>query len=233
MRRIRVFLWILFFPAVVCRAEDLRDFLPMQAKIFDVGSNIGDKTLYYLSLGAERVVCIEPHPQVVTVLKNRYVKDSRVVVEALGLSDKEGVVSFFPAKSSVISTMSNDWKLGRFKREQWESEIQVPVTTLDSMIEKYGIPDFCKIDVEGYELNVLMGLTHRIPHLSFEFAYEFLDKKTKPCLDRLVELGFEKFNVAFGEDGRFVFEEWMDAESLFSYLKNLQDKLSWGDIYAR
>jgi hypothetical protein len=101
------------------------------------------------------------------------------------------------------------------------------------MIEKYGMPDFCKIDVEGYEWNVLMGLNSRIPCLSFEFAHEFLELKTKACLDRLVQLGFESFNVVFGEGHDFVFQEWIEAETLFSFLQNLQDKLSWGDIYAR
>jgi hypothetical protein len=35
--------------------------------------------------------------------------------------------------------------------------------TLDRLIGQYGVPDFIKIDVEGYEKRVFMGLTQRVP----------------------------------------------------------------------
>ena len=223
---------LLFLPLHLSAAS-LSNFVPANAIIFDVGANIGDKAAYFLSMNASQVVCFEPHPQVVLSLKKRYQNEIRVVIEAIGLSDKPGIASFFPAASSTISSMSNDWKKGRFKNETWYSEIQVPVSTLDIMIQTYGVPDYCKIDVEGYELNVLRGLTQHIPLLSFEFAHEFLDKKTKPCLDYLVALGFTDFNVAFGEDPELVFNQWVDATFLFDYLRRNNDSLSWGDIYAR
>ncbi len=232
MQKLAAFI-VLFFSPLGLIANNIKDFLPPHAVIFDVGANIGDKTFYYLSLGASTVLCIEPHPEVVLSLQNRYKGDPRIIIEPLGLSHEPGTLPFFPAKSNTISTMASDWKMGRFKNECWEPEIQVLVTTLDLMIEKYGTPDFCKIDVEGYEWNVLMGLTKHIPYLSFEFAYEFLSAKTKPCIDRLTSIGFTHFNVAFGENPEFIFATWVDAETLFSFLQNLQDTLSWGDIYAR
>ena len=227
----RFFLFIFTFPFLIYGGE-LKEFLPSDAKVFDVGANIGNKTAYYLSLGAHQVICIEPHPQVLITLQDRYQYDSRVIIVPRGLSDQPGIVSFFPARSSTISTMAADWMTGRFKNEIWESQIEVPVVTLDAIIAEYGVPDFCKIDVEGYELNVLMGLTHRIPFLSFEFTYEFLEQKTKPSLDRLTQLEFTHFNVSFGESDHFAFEDWIDSDTLFSFLKNSKDNLSWGDIYA-
>ena len=43
------------------------------------------------------------------------------------------------------------------------------LTTLDALIELHGKPDFIKIDVEGFEVDVLGGLSSAIPLLSFEF----------------------------------------------------------------
>ena len=221
-----------FFIPLLLNGAEVKDILLLNALVFDVGAHVGDKTAYYLSNQVEKIICIEPHPEVLIDLRNRYQNESRVVIEPMGLSDTEGVGLFFPGFGPSISTMSSDWKLGRFKNDKWGPGIWIPVTTLDNMIKKYGVPDFCKIDVEGFEWNVLMGLTYRIPYISFEFVKEFLDKKTKPCLDRLIELGFERFNVMFAYDVEFFFEQWIDSEVLFSFLKNLEDDVSWGDIYA-
>ena len=48
------------------------------------------------------------------------------------------------------------------------SSIRVPVTTLDQLILRYGRPYYCKVDVEGYEVEVFRGLTQPIPMISFE-----------------------------------------------------------------
>lgn len=104
---------------------------------------------------------------------------------------------------SYLSTADEDWKKGRcFKDYTWGCAIDVPATTLNELIETHGMPDFCKIDVEGYELNVLKGMTKPIPYLSFEFAYEFLDQKTKPCLDYLNSFGLQLFQCGYARNRR-------------------------------
>ncbi|MEZ4584405.1 MAG: FkbM family methyltransferase [Caldilineaceae bacterium] len=41
----------------------------------------------------------------------------------------------------------------------WDTAIPVTVTTLDRLIAQYGVPAFCKIDVEGYELALVRAVT--------------------------------------------------------------------------
>ena len=85
----------------------------------------------------------------------------------------------------------------------------VPVTTLDSLIALYGEPDFCKIDVEGFEKEVFKGLSRPLARLSFEFHAEFLGE-TFACLELLRELGLYRFN--FTQENRPVFESTQIAE---------------------
>ena len=55
---------------------------------------------------------------------------------------------------------------------EWADHAVVPVTTLDALIDRYGLPAFCKIDVEGFEEAVVRGLSRPIPSVSFEFTPE-------------------------------------------------------------
>jgi FkbM family methyltransferase len=43
------------------------------------------------------------------------------------------------------------------------------MTTMDTLISLYGKPDYCKIDVEGFEINVLKGLNIPLNLVSFEY----------------------------------------------------------------
>ena len=107
----------------------------------------------------------------------------------------------------------------------------VPVTTLDALIARYGTPSFIKIDVEGYEYQVLRGLTRPVPLLSFEFAPEALDSTVK-CLEHLQRLGRIQLNYSLEESMQFASEEWMNVPRMTALLASL-DKRLFGDVYVR
>jgi len=124
-------------------------------------------------------------------------------------------------------------KHGRFVKYEWDKTEIVPVITLDSLIESYGVPEFIKIDVEGFEQQVIKGMTRPPRALSLEFAHEVLDA-TFACLGLLAELGQIELNYALGREQKLALPEWVDMEILERELRGLKKELStWGDVYVR
>ena len=178
------------------------------------------------------MVCFDCQPNCIAALQQKYGHARNVAVMPVGLADKPGHIRFsICSEGEGLSTFSTEWKTGRFADKNWDKTIVTPVTTLDLMIAQFGRPAYCKIDVEGFEYNVLQGLTQPVPCLSFEFAKEFI-AQTRRCVEYLVTLGFDGFNVMIGDTGRLLFGKAAPAEQLLNSLEQSPDKRLWGDIYA-
>jgi FkbM family methyltransferase len=100
----------------------------------------------------------------------------------------------------------------------WAEPIKVQSTTIDAMIERYGMPDLIKIDVEGYEYNVLSGLTQKANDICFEWHEEEKDNLYK-ILEHLQSLGYEQFGVIGWFDEGDVFEKATFSDKGDPYLE--------------
>lgn len=198
---------------------------------FDVGANVGNRTELFLRLGAG-VVCIEPQPACITALEQRYGNDPRVTVVTAGVGPEPGRAHLELADSTTLATLAPHWKEGRFCNQKWKGSTEIEVTTLDTLIETFGRPAFCKIDVEGFEFPALQGLSQPVPLISFEFTDEFLGEAMK-CIDHLAHLGMTRFNYSVGEEGRFAHASWTGAETIKEHLTRHSVEGLWGDVYAR
>jgi FkbM family methyltransferase len=200
--------------------------------VFDIGANVGNKAAELLERGA-RVVCVEPQPHCVQQIRARFGGHSDVSVVDKGVASHPGTLQLSICREKdYISTFAKVWKTGRFSEEKWEETVDVEVTTLDELIQAHGKPRFCKIDVEGFELEALNGLSERIAFLSFEYSAEF-QETARACLIRLNQLGYRYFNFSFGESQQFSHDDWLSSRELLDYLARQPDLLFWGDIYAR
>lgn len=200
--------------------------------IFDVGANIGQKADLYLASGA-KVVCFEPQPHCVEILQQKYQNNQNLTIVNKGLADQTGKMQLSVCShANYLSTFSDKWKTGRFADQNWSETVTVEVTTLDKMIQQWGVPQFCKIDVEGFEYQVLKGLSRPVPYISFEFTQEFIED-AKKCINYLQTLGYRLFNFARGEEANFAIPEWVSAEGLFHAIESTNEPLLWGDIYAK
>lgn len=205
--------------------------------VFDVGANHGNKTQMFVERGAI-VVAFEPQPQCVASLRQRFDGNPQVVIEPVGLSFQTGHAIMRLGEADTLSTISTAFiqatQLARFQGHRWHRNLTIPLDTLDRMIDKYGQPDFVKIDVEGYESAVLAGLSHPVSTVSIEFTPELKDK-TRLCLERLLRITpTYLFNYSEGETGRFHFPRFVPIDDMWEFLHAKNDfVISFGDVYAQ
>jgi hypothetical protein len=161
------------------------------------------------------------------------------MIEKLGLSSSEGMLELHIADETTISSFSREFiqKTGaaRFKRNKWEETISVPVTTFDRLIEKYGVPDFTKIDVEGFEPDVLKGLTSNVPALSFEYCVPEMAENLYHCIHLVNKLDpGALFNYSVGESFRMNNAGWVSYPEFIAQVKeNKFHQTLFGDIYTK
>lgn len=202
---------------------------------FDVGAHVGNRLSIWAGLGA-RVVAVEPQPLCMAFLQRAYGHRAGVtlVAEAVGAQPGVQTLHISPANPTV-STLSPSWietvqRDPSFAGVRWEETIPTPVTTLDGLIERFGRPAFCKIDVEGYEEQALAGLSQSIPALSFEYLAA-TRTSALACIRRLESLGRYEYNWSPGESQRLQALRWLDAGGMAEVLAGLE--AGSGDVYAR
>ncbi|HRD67795.1 MAG TPA: FkbM family methyltransferase [Candidatus Competibacter sp.] len=204
---------------------------------FDIGAHVGSRLRAWLPLGA-RIVAVEPQPACMALLRRWFGGDARVVLveQAAGASPGTAELLVSP-RTPTVTTLSRDWIAAvhrdrSFARVRWDERLPVTVTTLDELIARHGLPAFCKIDVEGYELDVLQGLSQPIPALSFEYVSACLDT-ARACVVRVAALGPYEFNWSVGESHRLQSAEWLDAGRMLARFDGFGAAGGSGDVYAR
>jgi FkbM family methyltransferase len=204
---------------------------------FDVGAHVGNHSRAWLDLGA-RVVAVEPQPVFVSLLRRWYGgrADFTLVEAALGAAVGESNLHV-SRRHPTVTTLSEDWaqtvsRVRSFTGVRWDETRAVSVLTLDTLIARHGEPVFCKIDVEGHELEVLRGLSRPIRALSFEFIPAVIDIALS-CLNRLAALGDYQYNLTIGEQTHFALPRWVTGDEASAHLRQLPPQTRSGDVIAR
>ena len=200
---------------------------------FDIGAHLGEKSKPFIEKKI-RTIMVEPLPACVKSLKKLYCKNSivKIIPKGLGSKNTKKILSI-NKQMPTTSTFAKHWKSGRFSNLTWSGKTQIQITTLDNLIKKFGNPQYIKIDVEGYELNVLKGLTKKSGIISFEMTSEFFSDAIK-CLNYLKKLSYNSFTFSIGEQKKF-FSDWSDYKTIINLIKKeiKKDKLFWADIYCK
>lgn len=220
-----------------------RQFFKPGDLVFDIGACVGSKTAIYLAADAGRVIAVDPQPAAVDKLTELFKDNERVVVVPYGIAAKQGELTLSLCVNGLpLATFSPEWQEYSRYRDQhgfvWgKTRVEVPVITLDDLIDQYGMPAYCKIDVENFEHEVLSGLSRPIPTISFEFHLETI-QNTKKCLDLLDRLGYTRFNIVLMDSWQFAFDAWVSAHELIptlmlTHTRNRFGEILCGDIYAQ
>ena len=212
-------------------------FVPGSSLCFDIGANVGNRTKLFLLLGAH-VVAVEPQEDCAHRLNTIFGSNRRFRLVNKAVGSLEGQAEIFLTNENTISSMSRDWikavkTSGRFGNYSWDHSRTVQVTTLDNLIDEYGVPEFIKIDVEGFEREVVSGLSKSVKTISVEFTPEFLDS-TLNCIEHLKTIGPIELNYSIGESMELALKSWTTPEELMRLLKAVpNDARFFGDVYIR
>lgn len=202
---------------------------------FDIGAHVGTRARAMRAVGA-RVVAVEPQDPFTRYLRRTLPKDIEVVAAAVGsrAGEREMAVSHRHPTVSSLQTefVSKASSSPGFEKVQWNDSQSVQVVTMDELIARYGRPDYVKIDVEGFESDVLDGMSEPVALLSTEYLPGFASL-THQVIDRLVALGDYFFNPVSGETGRFLWPEWRDSHATRQWLDSLTAEGRSGDLFAR
>jgi FkbM family methyltransferase len=205
--------------------------------VFDIGAHVGDRVASFRRLGA-RVVAAEPQPAAMRALRLMFGRDAGVTLVPMAVGSARGTLSLHVnTRNPTISTASTAFIAATRDARGWEGQvwdrvIEVPVLTLDDLVAAHGRPDFVKIDVEGHELDALMGLNVAVPALSFEFTTIQRDGALE-ALTRVARLGDYRFNVSIGEGHALELAQWVTVPEMAAYLRDVPEALNSGDVYAR
>jgi FkbM family methyltransferase len=202
---------------------------------FDVGANIGNRTIIFLELGA-KVTAIEPQKECYEKLTKRF--GDKIDLVKKGLGEKESIEKLYVSELSAISSFSKDhvdvMKEDRFKGTNWNSTVDIEMTTMDNLIDQFGTPVFCKIDVEGYEYDVLKGLSKPLKTLSLEYIVPENLQVLIDCVNHLKGLGDIECNYSYAEKMDMSLKEWLSGVDMIRYIQTKEFiDTSWGDIYVR
>lgn len=212
----------------------LSPLVPRGGLAFDLGAHVGNRVRALRSLGAQ-VIAVEPQPAYAGILRVLFSRDHGVVIVEAAIGIEAGETSLYISdRHPTVSTVSAAWRerMGRhesFRGVSWDRELQVKVETLDTLIRRFGMPDFIKIDIEGSEVAALRGLSSPVRTLSFEYV-PGARAEALACIGLLERLGSYRYNWSPGEKMRFVLPEWLDAAGIRDFINRTDD--SSGDIYC-
>ncbi len=157
--------------------------------VLEVGANIG----YYALMEASRcrkIYAIEPHPENVERLKRNIELNGydNIEVQHAGFAEKDGKLKLY------TSELSN-WHTAKENPGSPTDFVEVDCYKIDSFAETHETPTFIKMDVEGYELEVLRGATEtlkKIRHLFIELHGSLLkEDEIREVLDNIAASGLK------------------------------------------
>jgi FkbM family methyltransferase len=215
---------------------------------FDIGSHVGDRIEAFRRCGAAKVVALEPQPGCARVIRQIFAGDAKVhLIEAACGPQPGSLTLHVNSANPTVTTASPDFIKAAdgakgWEGQVWDREITVPVTTLDQLIAEHGRPAFVKIDVEGFEADVLAGLSQAVPVLSFEFTTIQRDV-AYTCLEMIDRLGRYRYSFMLGDvggpdrigegiiDGKSR-ASWRSREQVAAHIATLPHAANSGDVYA-
>ena len=186
--------------------------------VFDIGANIGFYTKKFArKVGPKgRVFAFEPVPESASKIKDLQEKYPCINLDQFVIGDQNCMVPFDINCIDVVEENTNEYFSSMVSLEKKDDEaIKIQMYTLDFLTQRYGCPDFIKIDVEGFELNVLLGAekvlsNNHLKHIFIEIHFSILEQ-------RGVIFGPKKINDLLKKSGFKI--KYIDPSHIYAFRK--------------
>lgn len=227
-----------FYRRIFAKEHEIINLLKPNSLIFDIGANYGEKSMPFIKRNF-RILMVEPNYMIIDFLRKHYAKYSLVKILQNAVGKKKGKKYFYVStKNPAISTLDENYRYNkRFLKFKYDLVFTVNLVTLDYLIQKFGNPDYIKIDTENYEYQVISGLSKKTGIISFEFIHENIDT-VKKIFKKLIKLGYNEFNFSEAENSYFYYKKFKKKNQISDLLEDikknsLKNSEFWGDIYAK
>jgi FkbM family methyltransferase len=216
---------------------------------FDVGANEGQSIERFKKINPQsNIHSFEPHPGLCKKLVQNFSTDKSIKINNLGVADIKNelyfniykynqISSFVPvdknskfSKSRILSSKSNE--------EEFKSTVKIDITNIDSYCEENNISeiDFIKIDTQGYESKILLGMEkmlskEKVSIIELELILGFAYEKSFSFYDYEKILNNKNYKlIAINHSGNIIsFSDYtIDViyvkNEIFENIRNLHEK---------
>ena len=171
--------------------------------IIDVGTHKGEDTEFFLKKGY-KVVAIDADPNSIKYVSNKFSAElsaNKLTALHYAIADKDDI--FLDFNISGLSLWNSLKKSIADRNNLAKDSIKVECKTLRSILNTYGVPYYCKIDIEGYDelcLDSLKGSALLPTFISVESECigenEIIsEEQALATLFKLKELNYSKFKL--------------------------------------
>lgn len=168
--------------------------------IYDIGMHRGEDTAFYLKKGFD-VVAVEANEELCRECARNFaehISSGRLTIINKAIAEHNGTIKFYVNEQlSVWGTANPEWEKRNRLRGAASREVEVESTRLQDILEKYGVPYYMKVDIEGFDflcLEALIGLDDKPRYVSAESsATSILDTMRQLILLR--RLGYTRFKI--------------------------------------
>ena len=161
--------------------------------VYDVGMSTGDDTAYYLHKGYS-VVAIEANPDLVERANSRFaseISSGRVVILNVGVAAIDGELDFWVCEENDFWSSFDRSRLLRY--DVRHHSVRIRTRTFAGIIDEFGVPFYCKIDIEGHDHVCIEQLTPDTKPIYI--SVEMTEGRWRDDIRGLKSLGYNAFKV--------------------------------------
>lgn len=193
--------------------EICQKFINEDSTVIDIGANIGIHSVFFANLAPKgMILSIEPQTTIYPILLHNIKKYNNIIPLNIAVDKNLNISQFFIAEDNAYSSLKDT------KRKKIVNNQKTICLPIDLIIDIFKKVDFVKIDVEGFETNVVLSmrkLLERDKPVVFVEIYRGLNSNPDPqsTIDILIDMGYQ----AYVKKGKYLVKFTEHNDNYYNY----------------